>query len=85
MPGIAHSIGCEMSGLALVVPMLLILAAASLLLIMWLLQRALSGSWSSARRWLVAAVMAPLAMGFVLLILSGPSVFERILTRFLLN
>ena len=77
----ARATGSEMSGLALAWPMLLAGAVTALILLLWLLLRVLPRSWPKRRRWIAALAGAPLLLGLLTLLASGPGLLSQLLAR----
>lgn len=78
---LARATGSEMSGLKVVAPLALAFAAVVLPLMAWLIQSLLPRAWPGVARWPVAVILAPVALGFFLLLMSGPSAFHMLLAR----
>jgi hypothetical protein len=79
----AMATGSEMSGLKMVVPVTLSLGALLLLLLVWLIAARLPQVWSRLRRWCTALVLAPLGLGAIVLVLSGPNAVNMLVARFM--
>ena len=73
-----------MAGLALVVPLLAFMAAATLVAIVWMVSLLLPKSWPGAKRWLVASAIGPSVFGILVLIASGPGLLQAQLAKVLL-
>lgn len=80
---LAQATGSEMSGLKAVAPLGLAFAAIVLPLLVWLIQPLLPRTWPGAARWPVAAMLAPIALGLLLLLMSGPGAFQLLLARWM--
>jgi hypothetical protein len=80
---LAQATGSEMSGLKAVAPLGLAFAAIVLPLLVWLIQPLLPRTWPGAARWPVAAMLAPIALGLLLLLTSGPGAFQLLLARWM--
>lgn len=78
---LAWATGSEMSGLKAVAPLALAFTAIVLPLMAWLIQSLLPRAWPRVARWPVAVMLAPVALGFFLLLMSGPSAFQMLLAR----
>ena len=78
---LAWATGSEMSGLRAVAPLAMVFAAIVLPFMAWLIQALLPRAWPRAARWPVAVILAPVALGFLLLLMSGPSAFHMLLAR----
>lgn len=67
-----------------VVPLVILVAGATLFALAWLLQLALPRSWPKAQRWAVALVAAPSGLAVLVLLTSGPGFLQQQLARLLL-
>jgi hypothetical protein len=81
----ARSTGSEMAGFVLVVPILIGTALFSFTLLAWLFYLSLPRSWSRQKRVIVALVVAPLALGLLVLLASVPGLLQLALVRHLLS
>lgn len=86
MPGLlaclpAHATGSEMAGLALAVPLLLALAVIALGAFTWIAHRLLPTGWPKRKRWMVAAVIAPLALVALVVAMTGLNLLKMLFAR----
>jgi hypothetical protein len=81
----ARSTGSEMAGFVLVVPILIGTALFSFTLLAWLFYLSLPRSWSRQKRVIVALVVAPLALGLLVLLASVPGLLQLALARHVLS
>lgn len=77
----AHATGSEMAGLALAVPLLLALAVIALGASMWVAHRLLPTGWPQRKRWMVAAVIAPLALVALVVAMTGLNLLKMLIAR----
>jgi len=74
-----------MSALKVVAPLALAFSAVGLLLLVWLIRSLLPRSWHRAGRWLAAMILAPIALGAVLLLMSGPGALNMLIAKLLVT
>ncbi len=77
----AYATGSELAGLALAMPLLLALAVVGLGAFAWIAHRLLPAGWPRRRRWMVAAVIAPLALMVLVAAMTGLNLLEMLIAR----
>ena len=83
-PTLALASGDGATGLAVVLPLVLVVGGVTLAALAWLVHFVLPKSWSDPQRWIVALVTAPSILGLLVLLASGPGLLQEQLSRFLL-
>ena len=84
MPRLAQAAGDATVSPAVVLSLVLLVGAAALAGLAWLVHFLLPKSWTDPQRWIVALVTAPSILGLLVLATSGPGLLQEQLAKILL-